>query len=61
MGGDFGPEVTVPAALRALELNPDLQLYLVGDQHQVDAELVSANADSRQRLSLPTYRYSRFE
>ena len=31
MGGDFGPEVTVPASLDCLKNNPDLKLILVGD------------------------------
>lgn len=31
MGGDFGPEVTVPASLECLKNNPDLKLILVGD------------------------------
>ncbi|URJ25424.1 phosphate acyltransferase PlsX [Candidatus Blochmannia ocreatus] len=30
MGGDFGPTVTVPAALEALSLHPTLKLLLVG-------------------------------
>jgi len=32
MGGDFGPEVTIPASLDCLKNNPDLKLILVGDQ-----------------------------
>jgi glycerol-3-phosphate acyltransferase PlsX len=32
MGGDFGPEVTIPASLDCLQNNPDLKLILVGDQ-----------------------------
>jgi glycerol-3-phosphate acyltransferase PlsX len=32
MGGDFGPEVVVPAALRALEADDDLRIILVGDE-----------------------------
>ncbi len=31
MGGDFGPEVTVPAAIACLKDNSDLKLILVGD------------------------------
>lgn len=31
MGGDFGPEVTVPAAIACLKDNSDLNLILVGD------------------------------
>lgn len=32
MGGDLGPKITVPAALKALAEYPDLHLILVGDQ-----------------------------
>jgi glycerol-3-phosphate acyltransferase PlsX len=32
MGGDFGPDVVVPAALRALEEHGDLNVILVGDE-----------------------------
>ncbi len=32
MGGDFGPQVTVPASLACLKENPDLKLILVGDE-----------------------------
>lgn len=32
MGGDYGPGVTVPAAIRALEEIPELSLILVGDK-----------------------------
>lgn len=34
MGGDIGPSETVPAAVQALSLLPQLHLDLVGDQHQ---------------------------
>lgn len=34
MGGDIGPSETVPAAVQALSLLPQLKLVLVGDQHQ---------------------------
>lgn len=32
MGGDHGPDVTVPAALDSLARNPNLQVILVGDE-----------------------------
>lgn len=32
MGGDFGPSVTVPAAVQALRLDPCLSIFLVGDE-----------------------------
>ncbi len=49
MGGDFGPEVVVPAALNALNKNEDLKLILVGDQEKIEAQLKSSSAD---RLSI---------
>jgi glycerol-3-phosphate acyltransferase PlsX len=35
MGGDFGPHVTVPGALKCLDMVPDLKLILVGDESQL--------------------------
>ncbi len=32
MGGDFGPQVTVPASLECLKSNPILKLIMVGDE-----------------------------
>lgn len=52
MGGDYGPPVTVPAALKALRRHPGLRLYLVGDQHRIAPFLQGAAADERQRLEL---------
>ena len=42
MGGDHGPSVTVPAALRALADNPQLRLTLVGDEPTLAALLPRA-------------------
>lgn len=39
MGGDHGPNVTVPAALDALNEYPSLQLILVGDQEAISHEV----------------------
>ncbi|MBT8147825.1 MAG: phosphate acyltransferase PlsX [Gammaproteobacteria bacterium] len=52
MGGDFGPEITVPAALRALERDSDLSLVLVGDREQLDASLASVSSEISPRLSM---------
>jgi len=35
MGGDFGPRVTVPAALAALRRHPELSVVLVGREEQL--------------------------
>ncbi len=39
MGGDYGPPVVVPAALRMLAERQDIQLILVGDQELLTHEL----------------------
>ena len=38
MGGDFGPEVVVPAAAHALKKNRKLHIILVGDEARLQAE-----------------------
>lgn len=52
MGGDFGPSVTVPAALRALLAHEDLSLILVGDELQIKPLLEGASAIVKQRLEI---------
>lgn len=32
MGGDFGPQVTIPASLKCLQANPDLKIIMVGNE-----------------------------
>lgn len=39
MGGDFGPRVTVPAAISCLSTNPDLTLVFTGDEAAISAAL----------------------
>jgi len=34
MGGDFGPEVVIPGAAKALERHPDIQFVLFGQQER---------------------------
>lgn len=54
MGGDHGPSVTVPAALRALAENSQLNLILVGDRLLLEAalEAVPQAAEYRSRLTI---------
>ncbi len=52
MGGDHGPAVVVPAALRALAAHPDLTLILVGRPEAVEAELARHGTDGGGRLRL---------
>lgn len=50
MGGDRGVDVTVPAALSALDDNPDLSLILVGPRDILAAELKRARGAESDRL-----------
>ena len=42
MGGDHGPEVTVPGAALALERRPDLSFVLYGDEARIGRALAAA-------------------
>jgi len=52
MGGDFGPDVVVPAALRALEEDQDLRVILVGDDAVLGTALESNKAAGNDRLKI---------
>ncbi|MBP9731766.1 MAG: phosphate acyltransferase PlsX [Moraxellaceae bacterium] len=52
MGGDFGPRVTVPAALTVLRENPSLRLTFVGDESLIDPFLSGLTAGERFRVSV---------
>jgi glycerol-3-phosphate acyltransferase PlsX len=52
MGGDFGPEVTIPASLDCLKNNPDLKLILVGDEAILNPKLAKALIDYPDRLGI---------
>ena len=39
MGGDHGPEVTVPGSIAALAQDHELNLILVGKQDQINEQL----------------------
>ena len=47
MGGDFGPRVTIPSVLSALEKFPDLNVLLYGHRAKLDAYLHQGTASSR--------------
>ena len=46
MGGDHGPEVTIPAALAALQRYPAVTFSLIGDQPTISHLLERAGADT---------------
>ena len=52
MGGDFGPEVTVPAAKRALQLMSDIELILVGQQDVLKKQIEIHQLSPEPRLSI---------
>ncbi|WP_075180995.1 phosphate acyltransferase PlsX [Pantoea sp. 1.19] len=52
MGGDFGPCVTVPAALQALASTPSLYLLLVGDPDIITSLLAKADSALVARLQI---------
>jgi len=51
MGGDFGPPVTVPAAVKALTKHPELHLILVGDQDTL-AQALQSHSYDKSRLTI---------
>ncbi len=52
MGGDFGPQVTVPASLECLKANPDLKLIMVGDETVLAEQLSQALVDFKDRIQI---------
>lgn len=52
MGGDFGPCITVPAALQALALIPSLSLLIVGDPAVISSYLNNVDDRLRERLQI---------
>ena len=52
MGGDHGPEVTVPAAVSILTKEPNLRLILVGRRETLEAELRRRHAHESDRLAI---------
>jgi phosphate acyltransferase len=52
MGGDHGPHITVPAALRALKEDEQLKIVLVGLEDAIKAELKAHKASISSRLRI---------
>ncbi len=50
MGGDHGPHVTIPAAIKCLARNELLNIILVGSQGAIEAELKARHAQLSPRL-----------
>ena len=52
MGGDFGPEVIVPAAARILKENPNARMILVGLQDEIQAQIIQHKLVLSERLQI---------
>ncbi len=52
MGGDHGPHVTVPAALRALKSYSSLKIVLVGNRPEIDIYLRQAESQLLSRIEV---------
>ncbi|MHC6527953.1 MULTISPECIES: phosphate acyltransferase PlsX [unclassified Vibrio] len=52
MGGDFGPRVTVPAAVQALSHFPELKVILTGDRNSITSQLSHLGYDGDARISI---------
>lgn len=52
MGGDFGPQVVVPAAINALNKHQDLSLILVGDQEKIQQHIDAIVNQHQDRLTI---------
>ncbi len=52
MGGDYGPHVTVPAALKCLDRHEGLNIILVGSASAIEAELKARRRKAGPRLRI---------
>lgn len=52
MGGDFGPDVTVPAAFNVLCKFPAINLILVGDENLLNAKITNFLAKNSKKYAL---------
>lgn len=50
MGGDHGPDVVIPAAIRALNKHPNINLILVGDEKTLAAKLKEYHVQNDSRF-----------
>ncbi|MCE0494619.1 phosphate acyltransferase PlsX [Vibrio salinus] len=52
MGGDFGPRVTVPAAVQALSHFPELRVIITGDRNDITQQLSQLGYSEDSRVSI---------
>ncbi|MCA9072463.1 MAG: phosphate acyltransferase PlsX, partial [Planctomycetaceae bacterium] len=51
MGGDFAPEPNIEGCLTALQADPELEVFLVGDQPVLE-DLIEKSGYSEERLKI---------
>lgn len=52
MGGDYGPEITIPASIQALDKHPNIQIILVGKKEEINKSLNKFDNKYHQRLTV---------
>lgn len=52
MGGDFGPHVTIPAAINVLKKYRNLSIYLVGNEAEIVSLLQNTPSSIKQRITI---------
>ncbi len=52
MGGDFGPQVTIPASLKCLTANPNLNIIMVGNEAVLNELLANELEKFKGRLTI---------
>lgn len=52
MGGDVGPNVTIPAAIESLKRHPNLQIILVGNEDTVKTNLLKYSKKETSRIKI---------
>jgi glycerol-3-phosphate acyltransferase PlsX len=52
MGGDYGPRVTVPAAITSLARHPGLEVVLLGREAELTPLLERCDTETRRRISI---------
>lgn len=52
MGGDFGPEITIPASLICLNKNPNLHIIFVGNEQVLRQHLAQSKQNFSDRISI---------
>lgn len=52
MGGDYGPQVVILAAIRALKSHPDIHLILVGDKDVIHSHLEQHKVHEDERFTI---------